>query len=169
MGLGTDVIGAVQEITPELHVTRGHDRREVGHRSSRGEDALRTVGEVEEVAQPAGDVLLQLHHRRARTPQTRVPIDPLGDEFSERSGEEPAPGDVGKVARPRVLERSRHRLLHLGEQIVEGPPVLGWATSESAGQVERALGCLRRCVIQPADEVDEVVEGRLTHLAHLGG
>ena len=102
-----DVVRAVEEVLAELRVARRHHGREVRHRAAREQQPLRLRRVVEEVAQPAHDVLLDLHRRGARLPQPDVAVHALRHEVGERGAEEPAARDVGEVAGARVLERVR--------------------------------------------------------------
>ena len=84
VGLVSAVVDAVGEVLPQPGVPGRDHRRERPHRAARGQQPLRSFREVEQRAQPTGDVLLQLHHRRARLPQADVAVEALRQELGER-------------------------------------------------------------------------------------
>ena len=161
------VVRAVEEVLAELRVPRRDHRGQVRHRAAGQQQSLRTLGVVEEVAQPPGDVLLDLDHGGARLPQAHVPVHALGDEVGERGRVQAAARDIGEVARTRVLEGLRDRGLRLGEQLVEVAALFGCGRTQLAGELDRSVGRVGGRVVEPVDEADQVVEGGLAHRAHV--
>ena len=127
--------------------------------------------ELEQLAQPPRDVLLDLHHRRARLPQPDVAVEPLREELAERGGVQAAAGDVREVAGAAVLERVPRRGVQRVSSSASNPtsppspggPAIG-------GQLEAAP---RRCSAgassRPSINVDQVLDGGSPHRAHVLG
>ena len=68
------VVRAVEEVLAELGVSRGHDAERFASDPPVVSSPCDVRGEVEQIAQPPGDVLLDLHDGGARLPQAHVAV-----------------------------------------------------------------------------------------------
>ena len=137
------VVRAVEEVLAELRVTRRDHRGQVRHRPARRAAVPASPsGKPNIVAEPAGDVLLDLHDRGARRPQTHEPVHPLREELGQRRGVQTRrPGCRRGSRAPRTRTCFSMAPAASSNSGVEvAADLRGGAARELAGELDRALG-----------------------------
>ena len=136
VGLGGGVERALQEVLGQPVGPGGDDGREVGQGAPGGQDAAGGLRIAHHSAEPAEHVGLQLHQGRGRGPDAHVAVHGVRDEVRHRGVEEPAPGDVGQVARAGGVEALGDRLVEEQvQEVLEVRAAPGQGLRERPGQL----------------------------------